>query len=148
MFIGFYKKNTFYWNRFSKPKRRVIEIQVKTSFFLGGVDAGASQKRGEMDHPQRVRCSRRSSSTATRIWWKNIKSYDFDQLKEIFDHFLGPGSNFLLDIKIFDSSFDLRVLGTFWIRNFGQNLIEFNPTLTRRSKIAKCKYWNTYHYLW
>ena len=51
----FIKKNTFYWNRFSKPKRRVIEIQVKTSFFLGGVDAGASQKRGEMDHPQRER---------------------------------------------------------------------------------------------
>ena len=66
----FIKKNTFYWNRFSKPKRRVIEIQVKTSFFLGGVDAGASQKRGEMDHPQRETCSRRSSSTATWIWWK------------------------------------------------------------------------------
>ena len=56
MFIGFYKKNTFIEIGFQSQKDASSKFRSKHLFFLGGVDAGevgASQKRGEMDHPQR-----------------------------------------------------------------------------------------------
>ena len=56
MFIGFYKKKILFIEiGFQSQKDASSKFRSKHLFFLGGVDAGASQKRGEMDHPQRER---------------------------------------------------------------------------------------------
>ena len=49
-----------------------------------------------MDHPQRKRDLQQEIklNSDTNVM-KILKSYDFDQLKEIFDHFFGPKSYFL-----------------------------------------------------
>ena len=51
----FIKKILFIEIGFQSQKDASSKFRSKHLFFLGGVDAGASQKRGEMDHPQRKR---------------------------------------------------------------------------------------------
>ena len=46
-----------------------------------------------MDHPQRERdLQQEIKLNSDTNMMKILKSYDFDQLKEIFDHFFGPES--------------------------------------------------------
>ena len=51
----FIKKYFLLKSVFKAKKTRHRNSGQNIFFFLGGVDAGASQKRGEMDHPQRER---------------------------------------------------------------------------------------------
>jgi len=148
MFIGFYKKKYFLLKSVFKAKKTRHRNSGQNIFFSWWSWCRSVSKEGRDGSPAESEMQQEIELNSDTNMMKEYQIIWFWPIEGDFDHFLGPGSNFLLDIKIFDSSFDLRVLGTFWIRNFGQNLIKFNSTLTRRSKIAKRKYLNTFHYFW